>query len=129
MKKYFLTAALVLGLATCVQANEAKYTDAIDDVKKLNRGAINIVTSPLEIPKRIKHQWDKSPDHPILKGTRVIGGTAEGIIFGLGRIGSGLWDIATFNLEIPKDHEPLMSPEFVYEFDKLKEDFKNGVDK
>ncbi|MFT5387320.1 MAG: hypothetical protein ACI9F2_000748 [Lysobacterales bacterium] len=45
----------------------------------------------------------------------------EGVLFTLGRAGSGLWDIVRFNLKIPKHNEPLMKPDFVYQTKADKE--------
>ena len=33
----------------------------------------------------------------------------------IGRMGSGLWDVMSLNLDIPGNNEPLMKPDYVWE--------------
>ena len=42
-------------------------------------------------------------------------GFFKGIVQGVIRTGSGLWDIVTFPLALPKDYEPLYRPDYVFD--------------
>ncbi len=81
---------------------------------KLKRGAINVVSSPLEIPKEIKQHWNDGGTEPIKKTAYVFGGLVKGLVNMVGRAGSGLWDMVTLNLDIPGNNEPLMKPDYVW---------------
>ena len=81
--------------------------------KKLKRGAINIVTSPLEIPKQIKKYWNEGKEKDQKNIVWLTVGTVKGLVNTVGRLGSGVWDVATFNVDKPLNYEPLMKPDFV----------------
>lgn len=80
---------------------------------KFKRGLINIFTSPLEIPKQIKNYWNKGKEKDQRNIVWVTAGTVKGIANMVGRLGSGAWDVTTFNVNFPKNYDPLMKPEFV----------------
>jgi putative exosortase-associated protein (TIGR04073 family) len=74
-------------------------------VHKLERGLINIVTCPVELPASMLSVADE-------KG-QIFGffiGTAEGLFTTLFRALSGLYDTATFL--IPSYSKPIMEPEY-----------------
>ncbi|MDD5561256.1 MAG: exosortase system-associated protein, TIGR04073 family [Candidatus Omnitrophica bacterium] len=74
-------------------------------IHKLERGLINIVTSPVEIPASMLSVADE-------KG-QIFGfviGTAEGIFTTVFRALSGIYDTATFL--IPSYSKPIMQPEY-----------------
>ena len=81
---------------------------------KLKRGAINVVSAPLEIPKKLKEHWEESDNNAIKKTAYLFGGLVKGIAYTVGRAGSGLWDMFTLNLDIPANGEPLMKPDYVW---------------
>lgn len=76
---------------------------------KFKRGVINVLTSPVEIPKQIKSEVSSS-DNKVLAG---VGGTVKGLSYSVGRLGSGLWDMVSFNLAVPDNYESIMKPEYV----------------
>ncbi|MDD5408686.1 MAG: exosortase system-associated protein, TIGR04073 family [Candidatus Omnitrophica bacterium] len=74
-------------------------------VHKLERGLINIVTCPVELPASMLSVADE-------KG-QIFGffiGTAEGLFTTLFRALSGIYDTATFL--IPSYSKPIMQPEY-----------------
>ena len=81
---------------------------------KLERGVVNLITAPLEIPKQaILH----SQEAPTLtkKTIYLIPGFMKGVLFALGRFGSGLWDVVTCNIEKPANYNALMKPDYVWQ--------------
>jgi len=85
-----------------------------DMLMKAKRGAINIVTSPLEIPKQAKYEVNVTEEKPG-KIIALFGGTVKGLVYTIGRLGSGLYDVLTFNINTPKGYEPLVKPDYVCE--------------
>ena len=83
-------------------------------MQKLKRGTINVVSAPLEVPKELKQHWDDSGTNPIKKTVYLFGGLIKGLTYAVGRVGSGVWDIVTLNLDIPGNNEPLMKPDYVW---------------
>ena len=76
--------------------------------RKLGRGATNIFTGWMEIPKNISKQWRAYDPF-----TGFFVGGVEGVAWGVGRTMVGVYDTVTFFLPIPADYEPLMEPEFI----------------
>ncbi|MEI7999546.1 MAG: hypothetical protein WCH62_08595, partial [Candidatus Omnitrophota bacterium] len=74
---------------------------------KLYRGVVNIVTAPIEVPKQARAYW--------IKGSQLtphiiawIGcGAVWGVVEGIKRVGSGLWDVVSFPFNKPAEYEPL----------------------
>ena len=82
---------------------------------KLKRGFVNIITAPIEIPKQTSQYWKKGTEkskHPCIW---LFPGFIKGVVNTVGRLGSGLWDVVTFNIEMPAHYEPLMKPDYVLE--------------
>ncbi len=78
---------------------------------KLKRGAINIITSPVEIARQIQIT---SNEKSLLNGWTI------GLISGLGqgflRFGAGVIDLFTFPFNFPDSHKaPLIDPEYVWQ--------------
>lgn len=109
MKKFLFVMSLVI-LTFIISRNACAENDSYG---KLKRGAINIFTAPLEVPKQIKGEWKNHPGHLGVKALVTFGGLMKGVAYAGGRLGSGLWDVFTFNLEIPKGYEPLMKPDYI----------------
>ncbi|MCA9407404.1 MAG: exosortase system-associated protein, TIGR04073 family [Candidatus Omnitrophica bacterium] len=109
MKKVILVLTIM-----CVSLSFANTSFAYNDqLRKLKRGGINVVTSVGEIPNQMKEVWkdDKMADKP--KAAKAYSGFLKGITYTFARMGSGLWDMFTFNLETPKNYEPLMKPAYI----------------
>lgn len=82
---------------------------------KFKRGVVNVLTSPVEVPKQIKvevKENSNSGGEAVLAG---VGGTVKGLVYFAGRLGSGLWDMVGCNLAVPEDYQPIMYPEYVVE--------------
>ena len=78
---------------------------------KLNRGVINIVSSPVEIARDIQVT---SAEKNLLNGWTV--GLLRGIGDGFIRLGAGVVDMLTCPFNFPDAHKgPLVQPEFVWE--------------
>jgi putative exosortase-associated protein (TIGR04073 family) len=107
MKKLLIVALAVFMVLGMVSAN---YAGTPGD--KLARGIANVPFGALlEIPKNIDLEWKSSNN----AGIGIFCGFFKGIAMGLGRLGSGLWDILTFPAAVPKDYEPLIKPNLVFD--------------
>ena len=79
---------------------------------KLYRGVVNIVTAPLEIPKQARAYWIKGAQKTPHILVWIGSGAVWGFVQGVKRVGSGLWDVATF----PSNQAgPLVKPDYVFE--------------
>lgn len=105
----FITVATVG--APLAFANDDIYREGTTSAKmfhKLGRGATNLLTGFLEIPKAISKEWREYDPF-----TGFFVGGAEGCAWAVGRTATGAYDMLTFFLPIPADYEPLMEPEFL----------------
>jgi len=89
----------------------AEETNQYDWGEKLQRGALNIVTSPVEIAVGI---------HNTTEGKNILIGWTFGLLKGLGngflRFGAGVVDLVTFPFNFPEEKKaPLIDPEYVWE--------------
>ena len=110
MKKVIIATITVMFLALFVQNSFAENEVRV----KLTRGLKNVFTFPLEIPYQACKQYHASDTF----GNRTLGtlgGACRGISLGLLRFGSGLWDVATCNLDIPKGGGALLKPDYVWD--------------
>ena len=79
-------------------------------MRKLGRGISNMVTAPGELMRT-----------PELVGRRegylaaMSVGVVEGVWRTLVREVTGIFEVVTFYAEVPKNYEPLMRPEFIWE--------------
>ncbi len=78
---------------------------------KLARGIGNVATGVLEVPQTIGQEWKKSNNAAV----GIFCGLFKGIAQAVARTGSGLWDVITFPLALPKDYEPLYHPDYVFD--------------
>lgn len=78
---------------------------------KLTRGATNIVTSPLEIPRTISN---KSAEEGVAVGW--TGGLVGGVINGVVRLGAGLVEVVTSPFNWPNENkEAFLEPEYAWQ--------------
>lgn len=86
---------------------EKRYTWA----DKLKRGAVNIVTSPVEVARQIQIT---SGEKNLLNGWTI--GLVVGLGNGLMRFGTGAIDLVTFPFGFPDSKKaPLIDPEYVWQ--------------
>jgi putative exosortase-associated protein (TIGR04073 family) len=111
MKKRVLSVlSLTLTLASFSTAGLAEET-VYDWQEKLQRGAVNIVTSPVEVAVSIHNM---SQEKNLLVGWTV--GLVAGIGQGLLRFGAGAIDLLTFPFDFPVGGKaPIIDPEYVWE--------------
>ena len=88
--------------------------------EKLNRGLVNIITSPIEIAKQVDLSWKEGAKTDKNAGASVFSGFFKGLGFTVMRMGSGIWDVVSFPFKTPgkTNYEPMMKPEFVLDKDK-----------
>ena len=109
MKKIFF--GWLLAVLLCAPSAYAQN----DAAKKLCRGAVNVLTAPVEVPKQARAYWvegAQKTDHILVW---IGSGIAWGVVQGVKRMGSGFWDIVSFPFEKPAGFEPLMKPAFVFD--------------
>ena len=78
-------------------------------LRKLGRGIANIVTCPGEIP-RTATLVGKDEGIFAESTTGVLKGIWRGLLRGI----TGVFEVGTFFIEVPKGFEPLMKPEYVW---------------
>ena len=109
---------MAIMLSSVVRADEGP-------VKKLWRGVGNVVTSPVEVPKQARAYWitgaQKTP-HILVW---IFSGTVWGVVQGIKRAGSGVWDIISFPIDKPEGYASLMQPACV--FDQWPRNPKSGL--
>jgi len=81
---------------------------------KIKRGVVNIISSPLEIPKQIHLSTKKGAKKTPHVAVWAFSGLVKGLVNTVARLGSGAWDVFTCNLDIPKNNQPLMKPDYVF---------------
>ena len=124
MNKVLLTAC-VCGLSVMLALPAFAEKEPVDPDRKVDsevsrvhgkfkRGLINVFTFPLEIPKQTKGVVEEGKNVPH-KLVLVVPGVLKGVGYGVVRAMSGLWDVATFNINYPKDSQPLLKPDYVWE--------------
>lgn len=97
---------LVLGALIFAPLAQA---EAQDPASKLGRGAINVVTGWVELPKNI---YDTSVEESIPVGITV--GLVKGFGMAVVRTGAGFYEVVTFPFDIPEGYIPILEPEFVF---------------
>ncbi len=77
---------------------------------KLARGFTNAVTFPLEIPRAINNQsYEAGP------ASGWTGGLLAGIVLGVVRLGTGIYEVVTAPLSWPSGYRAVLQPEYVWE--------------
>lgn len=112
MKRYSVqTVALIAFLAGWIPVAAASDVRVYTWQDKLKRGAVNIITSPVEIARDIHITTEEKN---LLVGWTV--GLVKGLGEGLVRFGAGAIDLLTFPFNFPESHKaPLLDPEYVWE--------------
>lgn len=76
---------------------------------KLGRGAVNVVTGWVEIPKRI---YETSAMQGNAAGWTW--GLLRGLGYGFVRTAAGFYEVLTFPVPQPPDYAPVIMPEYVF---------------
>lgn len=82
---------------------------------KLQRGAVNIITSPLEIPREMRAHWIEGSQRTYHIIVWLLSGFIKGTVNVPVRLGSGVWDVCTFAVAVPEDYRPLVEPEYIWD--------------
>lgn len=108
-----LVAALLLGMPGMLEAARrapAAQTKTYHPADKLVRGITNIITAPLEFPRRLRQR---------VHGDNTVRGWSLGTSLGLGytvvRLAAGAYEVLTFPAAAPKNYAPVLEPEYVWE--------------
>ena len=101
-----LVTFLILSYATPASAQAG---DGQKAFTKLTRGAVNILTGWVEIPKRIQ---ETSNDAGAFAG--FTWGLLRGIGHGFIRTAAGGYELLTFPFPAPPGYEPVIQPEYVF---------------
>ena len=87
----------------------AEPMDAGKAVTKGARGAVNLVTGWVEIPKRIQETSQTSGPF-----AGFTWGLLRGIGIGFVRTAGGAYEVLTFPFPAPPSYEPIIQPEYVF---------------
>lgn len=103
---------VIVMLAVVLFASMTNFVYAKTPSDKLSRGLANVLGGELlEIPKNIDREWKASKN----AGVGIFAGLFKGLAMSVGRLASGLWDVLTFPVAVPKDYEPIMTPDLVFD--------------
>ena len=109
MKFYFFMRVVVVVFGTLVPSLAWSNGPA----SKLQRGAVNVVSAPLEIPRQIRAYWiigAEKTDHILVW---IMAGGVKGVVESVKRFSSGAWDVMTFPSSVNADHAVWIKPDFV----------------
>lgn len=102
--------AIALIMAWCLPSiADAEPMQAGGAATKLGRGAVNVVTGWVEIPKRI---YETSHEQGTMAG--LTWGLLRGIGHGFVRTAAGFYEVFTFPFPAPPDYAPVIEPEYVF---------------
>lgn len=103
-----LVALLMAESLTVTPLLQAQETESYGDIvgRKLATSLSNLSTATLEIPKNIIIDSNQSN---IVYG--VFGGIFEGVVQTMGRVSTGIWDLAT----APIPTQPIVYPPYVWQ--------------
>ena len=101
--------AVCLVLAPAQAARADSSMDAGKAFTKLGRGAVNLFTGWVEIPKRIQ-------ETSLVSGawSGFTWGLLRGLGYGFIRTAAGGYEVITFPFPAPPDYEPVIQPEYVF---------------
>ena len=88
---------------------------ASGSASKLQRGAVNVVSAPLEIPRQIRAYWitgAEKTDHILVW---LMAGGVKGVVGSVKRFSSGALDIMTFPSSVNSDHPAWVKPDYVFQ--------------
>ncbi|OGW83855.1 MAG: hypothetical protein A2Z83_07700 [Omnitrophica bacterium GWA2_52_8] len=108
---FFLLFLLLCGGGLAVAAETDAQAPEYTWTSKLKRGALNVISSPVEIARSIQIT---SNEQTLLHGWTV--GLVKGLGSAVVRLGAGVVDILTCPFDFPDENKgPLVKPEYVWE--------------
>ena len=108
--RWFGIGVLLVGVAAPVWADEGSPSYMQGALRKLGRGAINVVSCPFELI-RTPELVGRKDGYPAVLTVGILQGAWNGIVRGV----VGATEVVTFFVEFPKqDFAPIVQPEFVY---------------
>ena len=106
-----LSTACLSTLVLAAFAQSAAAAEEQSAARKLGRGFANIVTAPLEIPGNMVQEG---------RANGIFQGATIGLFVGLGKVVVrplvGAYEILTAPFEAPDDFEPIIDPEFTWNY-------------
>ena len=114
-RRVFLVLLPGLAVLSVASAAYAEPMDSGKAVTKLARGAVNVFTGWVEIPKRISETSQTS-------GTAagLTWGLLRGLGYGFIRTAAGFYELFTFPFPAPPNYEPVIQPPYVFSIEPLK---------
>ena len=100
---------VVLIVSACAAPVSAESMESGKAFTKLTRGAVNVLTGWVEIPKRILETSQASG-----AAAGFTWGTLRGIGYGFIRTAAGFYEVFTFPFPAPPGYAPVMNPEYVF---------------
>ncbi len=79
-------------------------------MRKLQRGFLNMALSPWELAHELT--YGKKTDSAV---PTWVGGLGRGSIYTAGRALTGVYELVTFPIPIPRNYEPVIQPEFAWQ--------------
>ncbi len=104
-----LAMGVLFGFSASASAEMERSAYINGSMRKLGRGIANIVTSPAEI---VRTASLVGRDKGVIAESSV--GIAQGLWRMVLRAATGVFEVGTFFLDVPKGFEPIMKPEFVW---------------
>ena len=110
MRTSFRTGLIVV-IAACSLAGsaDAAQLESGGAMRKLGRGAVNVLSGWVEIPKRIT---ETSSEHGTAAG--LTWGLLRGLGYGFIRTAAGFYEVVTFPFPAPPHYQPVIQPEYVF---------------
>ena len=108
MKKILVMLSIFVFSASFLYAAEIEREGT--PARKLQRGFVNIVLSPLEISNELAKEIKNDTMPP----SWAIG-FGRGAIFTVGRALAGVYDMITFPIPYPAEYKPIINPEFPWQ--------------
>lgn len=101
--------AIVGMTAPLASAKEGAMTYTDGALRKLGRGLANVVTCPAELI-RTPELTGRKDGYVAALSVGILKGAFRTLLRGV----TGVFEVVTFPVEIPKDFAPIVQPEFVY---------------
>ena len=122
MKPSVAVGSLIVACLTLAPVQTAHAESSMDAGKaftKLGRGAVNLFTGWVEIPKRIHETSIQSG-----AATGFTWGLLRGLGYGFIRTAAGGYELITFPFPAPAGYEPVLEPEYVFTDDSTDSSYR-----